>query len=148
MVVQLQIWALGLLLSNLPFVRFRSWEMRATRVRGSGRRRLRRSILISRDEWRSSRGNRRRFFTKTGCVLLRSNSYLTDFSTMFLHVFVVPQGNSYFKEGKYEAAVECYSKGMEADHMNVLLPANRAMAFLKLEKYGPVPVCLKVLALC
>lgn len=44
------------------------------------------------------------------------------------------QGNAYFKEGKYEAAVECYSRGMEADSMNVLLPANRAMAFLKLEK--------------
>ncbi|XP_012723212.2 RNA polymerase II-associated protein 3 [Fundulus heteroclitus] len=45
------------------------------------------------------------------------------------------RGNAYFKEGKYEAAVECYSKGMEADATNVLLPANRAMAFLKLEKY-------------
>uniref|UniRef100_A0A1A8EI18 RNA polymerase II associated protein 3 n=1 Tax=Nothobranchius korthausae TaxID=1143690 RepID=A0A1A8EI18_9TELE len=45
------------------------------------------------------------------------------------------RGNAYFKEGKYEAAVECYTKGMEADSMNVLLPANRAMAFLKLEKY-------------
>ncbi|XP_044042426.1 RNA polymerase II-associated protein 3 [Siniperca chuatsi] len=45
------------------------------------------------------------------------------------------RGNAYFKEGKYEAAVECYSRGVEADSMNVLLPANRAMAFLKLEKY-------------
>lgn len=45
------------------------------------------------------------------------------------------RGNAYFKEGKYEAAVECYSQGMEADAMNVLLPANRAMAFLKLEKF-------------
>lgn len=48
--------------------------------------------------------------------------------------FCILQGNAYFKEGKYEAAVECYSRGMEADSMNVLLPANRAMAFLKLEK--------------
>ncbi|XP_070709764.1 RNA polymerase II-associated protein 3 [Pempheris klunzingeri] len=45
------------------------------------------------------------------------------------------RGNAYFKEGKYEAAAECYSRGMEADSLNVLLPANRAMAFLKLEKY-------------
>ncbi|RVE56326.1 hypothetical protein OJAV_G00220060 [Oryzias javanicus] len=45
------------------------------------------------------------------------------------------RGNAYFKEGKYEAAVECYTKGMEADCMNVLLPANRAMAFLKLERF-------------
>lgn len=45
------------------------------------------------------------------------------------------RGNAYFKEGKYEAAVECYSRGIEADNMNVLLPANRAMAFLKLERF-------------
>lgn len=145
--VQLQIYALGLL-SNPSLVRFRSWGIRVTRVRGSSRRRPRRSILISRGEWRSSRGNRRPFFTKTGCVSLRFNSDLTDFSPIFLHVSVVPQGNAYFKEGKYDAAVECYTKGMEADDMNVLLPANRAMAFLKLEKYGLVSVCLKVLVLC
>ncbi|KAK9975495.1 hypothetical protein ABG768_020751 [Culter alburnus] len=46
------------------------------------------------------------------------------------------RGNAYFKEGKYEAAVECYSKGMEADGTNALLPANRAMAYLKLHKYS------------
>lgn len=46
------------------------------------------------------------------------------------------RGNAYFKEGKYEAAVECYSKGMEADGTNALLPANRAMAYLKLHRYG------------
>ncbi|XP_029901999.1 RNA polymerase II-associated protein 3 isoform X2 [Myripristis murdjan] len=45
------------------------------------------------------------------------------------------RGNAYFKEGKYEAAAECYSRGMEADSSNVLLPANRAMAYLKLERY-------------
>ncbi|XP_006633725.1 RNA polymerase II-associated protein 3 isoform X1 [Lepisosteus oculatus] len=44
-------------------------------------------------------------------------------------------GNGYFKEGKYEAAVECYTRGMSADGTNALLPANRAMAYLKLEKY-------------
>ncbi|MCJ8743174.1 hypothetical protein PDJAM_G00090770 [Pangasius djambal] len=44
------------------------------------------------------------------------------------------RGNAYFKEGKYEAAVECYTKGMEADASNVLLAANRAMAYLKLER--------------
>ncbi|XP_063073527.1 RNA polymerase II-associated protein 3 [Engraulis encrasicolus] len=46
------------------------------------------------------------------------------------------RGNAYFKEGKYEAAVECYSSGMEADGTNLLLPANRAMAYLKLERYA------------
>lgn len=46
------------------------------------------------------------------------------------------RGNAYFKEGKYEAAVECYTQGMEADGTNVLLPANRAMAYLKLERFA------------
>uniref|UniRef100_A0A8C1VBS7 RNA polymerase II-associated protein 3 n=1 Tax=Cyprinus carpio TaxID=7962 RepID=A0A8C1VBS7_CYPCA len=46
------------------------------------------------------------------------------------------RGNAYFKEGKYEAAVECYSRGMEADGTNALLPANRAMAFLKLHRFS------------
>ncbi|RXM97543.1 RNA polymerase II-associated protein 3 [Acipenser ruthenus] len=45
-------------------------------------------------------------------------------------------GNGYFKEGKYEAAIECYAKGMAADGTNALLPANRAMAYLKLQKYA------------
>ncbi|CAL8323630.1 unnamed protein product [Lota lota] len=45
------------------------------------------------------------------------------------------RGNAYFKEGKYEAALDCYTGGMEADATNALLPANRAMAYLKLERY-------------
>nr|XP_060633534.1 RNA polymerase II-associated protein 3 [Anolis sagrei ordinatus] len=44
-------------------------------------------------------------------------------------------GNGYFKEGKYEAAIECYTRGMAADGANALLPANRAMAYLKIQKY-------------
>nr|XP_046234689.1 RNA polymerase II-associated protein 3 [Scatophagus argus] len=58
------------------------------------------------------------------------------------------RGNAYFKEGKYEAAVECYSRGMEADSMNVLLPANRAMALLKLDKYAEAEEdCTKAISL-
>ncbi|XP_067420243.1 RNA polymerase II-associated protein 3 isoform X2 [Emydura macquarii macquarii] len=44
-------------------------------------------------------------------------------------------GNGYFKEGKYEAAIECYTRGIAADGANALLPANRAMAYLKIQKY-------------
>ncbi|NWU97994.1 RPAP3 protein, partial [Upupa epops] len=44
-------------------------------------------------------------------------------------------GNGYFKEGKYEAAIDCYTRGIAADGTNALLPANRAMAYLKIEKY-------------
>ncbi|XP_066489639.1 RNA polymerase II-associated protein 3 [Tiliqua scincoides] len=44
-------------------------------------------------------------------------------------------GNRYFKEGKYEAAIECYTRGIAADGTNALLPANRAMAYLKIQKY-------------
>ncbi|XP_068162802.1 RNA polymerase II-associated protein 3 [Antennarius striatus] len=58
------------------------------------------------------------------------------------------RGNAYFKEGKYEAAVECYSRGIEADAMNVLLSANRAMAFLKLAKYDEAEAdCTKAIYL-
>uniref|UniRef100_A0A8C5S943 RNA polymerase II-associated protein 3 n=1 Tax=Laticauda laticaudata TaxID=8630 RepID=A0A8C5S943_LATLA len=45
-------------------------------------------------------------------------------------------GNRYFKEGKYETAIECYTRGIAADGTNALLPANRAMAYLKVQKYG------------
>ncbi|XP_045143170.1 RNA polymerase II-associated protein 3 [Echinops telfairi] len=44
-------------------------------------------------------------------------------------------GNAFFKEGKYESAIECYTRGMAADGTNALLPANRAMAYLKIQKY-------------
>lgn len=44
-------------------------------------------------------------------------------------------GNAFFKEGKYERAIECYTRGIAADGANALLPANRAMAYLKIEKY-------------
>ncbi|XP_029472125.1 RNA polymerase II-associated protein 3 isoform X2 [Rhinatrema bivittatum] len=44
-------------------------------------------------------------------------------------------GNGYFKEGKYEAAIECYSRGIAADGTNALLPANRAMSYLKILKF-------------
>ncbi|XP_049985781.1 RNA polymerase II-associated protein 3 [Alexandromys fortis] len=44
-------------------------------------------------------------------------------------------GNGFFKEGKYERAIECYTRGIAADGANALLPANRAMAYLKLQKY-------------
>uniref|UniRef100_A0A674DNT0 RNA polymerase II-associated protein 3 n=1 Tax=Salmo trutta TaxID=8032 RepID=A0A674DNT0_SALTR len=58
------------------------------------------------------------------------------------------EGNAYFKEGKYEAAVEYYTKGMEADSTNILLPANRAMAYLKLQRYKEAEEdCSKAIAL-
>lgn len=44
-------------------------------------------------------------------------------------------GNGFFKEGKYERAIECYTRGITADGANALLPANRAMAYLKIQKY-------------
>uniref|UniRef100_UPI00358F3D8B RNA polymerase II-associated protein 3-like isoform X2 n=1 Tax=Myxine glutinosa TaxID=7769 RepID=UPI00358F3D8B len=45
------------------------------------------------------------------------------------------KGNDYFKRCQYQAAIECYSRGMQADPENPLLPANRAMALLKQQKY-------------
>ena len=49
-------------------------------------------------------------------------------------VCVCVQGNSHLSAGAYDVAVECYTKGMELDPTNALLPANRALAFIKLNK--------------
>ncbi|CAH1266025.1 RPAP3 [Branchiostoma lanceolatum] len=45
------------------------------------------------------------------------------------------RGNAFFKEGKYDEAMSCYTTGMDADPKNAVLPANRAMALLKLTRY-------------
>ncbi|XP_030828570.1 RNA polymerase II-associated protein 3 [Strongylocentrotus purpuratus] len=45
------------------------------------------------------------------------------------------KGNTFFKKGKYEDAVACYSKGLKVDPDNALLSANRAMALLKLKRF-------------
>lgn len=45
------------------------------------------------------------------------------------------KGNVQFKAGKYVAAIECYTRGMEHDQDSAVLPANRAMAYLKMKKY-------------
>ncbi len=44
------------------------------------------------------------------------------------------QGNQYFKEKRYDEAVELYTRGIDCDGLNALLPANRAMALLKQHK--------------
>ena len=44
-------------------------------------------------------------------------------------------GNGVFKERKYEQAIECYTRGIAADRTNTLPPDNRAMAYLKIQRY-------------
>lgn len=46
------------------------------------------------------------------------------------------KGNEHFKNKGYEAAIECYTTGMQADPSNPVFPANRAMAYLLLKKYS------------
>ncbi|XP_061570331.1 RNA polymerase II-associated protein 3 [Cololabis saira] len=46
------------------------------------------------------------------------------------------RGNEFFKEGKYDEAIECYTRGMEADPYNPVLPTNRASSFFRLKKYA------------
>ena len=48
---------------------------------------------------------------------------------------IFSQGNALYKDGKYELSVECYSRAMLLDPISAVLPANRAMALLKLERY-------------
>ncbi|XP_070559588.1 RNA polymerase II-associated protein 3-like [Ptychodera flava] len=45
------------------------------------------------------------------------------------------RGNAFFKQGKYQEAVQCYTTGIECDPYSAILPANRAMAYLKMKKY-------------
>ncbi|KAH3892723.1 hypothetical protein DPMN_016849 [Dreissena polymorpha] len=46
------------------------------------------------------------------------------------------KGNEYFKKGDYSMAIECYTRGADLDPTNPLLPANRAMALLKQDKFA------------
>ena len=49
-------------------------------------------------------------------------------------ISLVLQGNQLFKESKYAEAIEQYTKAIELDPSNAVLPANRAMALIKQEK--------------
>ena len=55
---------------------------------------------------------------------------------------LLPQGNAEFKRGEYELAVESYSRAMELDPLSAVMPANRAMAYLKLKRSETVHVCM------
>uniref|UniRef100_A0A8C7YQ01 RNA polymerase II-associated protein 3 n=1 Tax=Oryzias sinensis TaxID=183150 RepID=A0A8C7YQ01_9TELE len=46
------------------------------------------------------------------------------------------KGNAFFKEGKYDEAIDCYTRGMDADPSNPVLPTNRASAFFRLKKFA------------
>uniref|UniRef100_A0A8C5AWJ6 RNA polymerase II-associated protein 3 n=1 Tax=Gadus morhua TaxID=8049 RepID=A0A8C5AWJ6_GADMO len=46
------------------------------------------------------------------------------------------RGNALFREGKYDDAVECYTRGMSADPYNPVLPTNRASCFHRLKKFS------------
>ena len=48
--------------------------------------------------------------------------------------FACVQGNSHLSAGAYEVAVECYTRGINLDPTNALLPANRALALIKMER--------------
>jgi hypothetical protein len=44
------------------------------------------------------------------------------------------QGNEQFKQGKFSAAVECYTRGLTAQPDHAVLLCNRSMAYIKLRK--------------
>ncbi|KAG0335456.1 RNA polymerase II-associated protein 3 [Podila horticola] len=46
------------------------------------------------------------------------------------------KGNDFFKKGQFAAAVEHYSASITMDPTNAVLPINRAMALLKLERFS------------
>lgn len=46
------------------------------------------------------------------------------------------QGNAHFAAGRFVEAIECYTLAMNAAPRMAVLPANRAMALLKLRRYA------------
>ncbi|GFO32626.1 RNA polymerase ii-associated protein 3-like [Plakobranchus ocellatus] len=50
------------------------------------------------------------------------------------------KGNKFLKNGDSERAVEAYTKGMELDATNSILPANRALALIKQQKFGAAEI--------
>jgi len=55
-------------------------------------------------------------------------------SGLLVIIFILLQGNELFKNGNYTLAIEAYTKGIDLDPCNPLLPANRAMGLLKQQK--------------
>ncbi len=51
-------------------------------------------------------------------------------------MILTSQGNVQYKQGKYAAAVACYTRGLEYDPTNSVLAANRGMAYLALKQYA------------
>jgi len=45
------------------------------------------------------------------------------------------KGNQFFKQNKFSQAIQCYSKAIQLDPHNPILPANRAMAHLRLGNF-------------
>lgn len=46
------------------------------------------------------------------------------------------KGNECFKEGKYDKAIEYYSRAMELTPLDAILPANRAIALIKVNRFA------------
>ncbi len=46
------------------------------------------------------------------------------------------RGNDYFRAGNYDSAIERYTRGIECDPNNAVLPANRAMALMKKSQFA------------
>jgi len=81
----------------------------------------------------SNRTSKRRFWRK----IRYHPNFVFHHSSVIIAIAndVYFQGNEYFKEGKFEAAIKCYSNAIQLDTSDAVLPANRSIAFLKMNKY-------------
>ena len=48
---------------------------------------------------------------------------------------LMSEANTDYKSGKYDPAIEKYTKAIELDPKEVMYPANRAMVYLKMKKW-------------
>ncbi|KAG2247397.1 hypothetical protein Bca52824_087025 [Brassica carinata] len=72
---------------------------------------------------------------------------MSDFSSQFDANSEKEQGNEYFKQKKFNEAIDCYSRSI-ALSPNAVAFANRAMAYLKLKRYREAEAdCTEVLNL-
>lgn len=59
-----------------------------------------------------------------------------DSDNDFINIYTKEEANNYMSKGKYNKAIEIYSKLIESDNMNHILYSNRSVAYMKLTQYN------------
>ncbi len=71
--------------------------------------------------------------TRPHCTVCHIDAHVDVKTSENMNLFCY-QGNELFKSGAHEEAVERYSLAIQLDPTSAILPANRALALIKLER--------------